>query len=628
MNLLTSHGQAIRSTLAFCRVTHLMRALLSLKYRQVGYSAAMADLLLVLQLAIEVSFALLAIRTAAAWVHEPDARHGYLTLALGSLAVVLLVAPELGAGGSGGQLLTDVAAILFVASGLGLVMFRDSVVPFGSGARRLIILGILAVMVLAVAAQLPADPSAPHDSLQTVALVAVVGVWAACLVEPMATFALASRGTPAVEGARLRAISVGYAGLLAVVMTGTVVNSGGGPALTLVIDLVTLAIVPLLYVAFFPPVWLRRVWRQREEDQFRHALHDLLLYSPDRVTLADRAVGWAARLVGGDSAYVIDSDGSVLAAHGISLEDAGRQTEARYPLSLTGDGRAPRRDGSIVVLPLDLQGGRGAVVIASGRLAPMFGDDEMSQLRQYASSISAGLERVTLTARVHALEKAKSEFLSVASHELRGPMTVIKGYLTMLDAGSLGEIPARARTVLPLLISKSDEVSWMLEQMVEASRLEEGRLALKKRRLNIIELACAAVDGVKMLVTGHEVSVIQPPAALMADVDPDRFQIVVRNLLTNAAKYSPSGTDIKVEIRREDGKGVVAVTDQGVGISAEDQLHLFTRFGRVESTQHVHGTGLGLWLSKEIARMHDGDLTVTSEPGHGSTFVFAVPSSQ
>ncbi len=364
------------------------------------------------------------------------------------------------------------------------------------------------------------------------------------------------------------------------------------------------------------------------EDQFREALHDLLLYSPDRVTLAQRAVGWAARLVGADSAYVIDSDGSVLAAQGITVEDANKQIEAQRPLSLIGDGRAPRRAGSTVVLPLDLQGGRGAVVIASGRLAPMFGDDEMSQLRQYASSISAGLERVTLTARVHALEKAKSEFLSVASHELRGPMTVIKGYLTMLDAGSLGEMPAGARSVLPLLISKSDEVNWMLEQMVEASRLEEGRLDLKKRRLNIVELACASVEGVKMLVTGHEVSVMKPPAEVMADVDPDRFQIVVRNLLTNAAKYSQSGTEIKVEIRGDDRSGVVAVTDHGVGISAEDQLHLFTRFGRIESTQHVHGTGLGLWLSREIARMHDGDLTVTSALGHGSTFVFAVPLSQ
>ncbi|HUZ87244.1 MAG TPA: HAMP domain-containing sensor histidine kinase [Candidatus Baltobacterales bacterium] len=364
------------------------------------------------------------------------------------------------------------------------------------------------------------------------------------------------------------------------------------------------------------------------EDQFRHALHDLLRYSPDRVTLAERALGWAVRLVGGDSAWLIDSDGSVLAAQGITVEEARGQTQARQLLSVTGDGGAPLRVGSSVVLPLDLQGGRGAIVITSGRLAPTFSDDEMSQLRQYASSISAGLDRVTFTARIHALEKAKSEFLSVASHELRGPMTVIKGYLTMLEEGSLGEMPPRAHSVLPLLISKSDEINWMLEEMVEASRLEEGKLALKKRRLDIVELAGAAVDGVRMLVSGHQLNVVRPPAPVGADVDPDRFQIVIRNLLTNAAKYSPPGTEIKVDISRKGESGVVAVTDQGVGISAEDQMQLFMRFGRIESTQHVHGTGLGLWLSREIARMHGGDLTVESELGRGSTFVFAVPLSQ
>ncbi|HSP09643.1 MAG TPA: ATP-binding protein [Candidatus Dormibacteraeota bacterium] len=588
----------------------------------------MADLLLILQLAIEVSFAALAIRTAASWIRQPDARHAYLALALGSLAVLLLIAPALGSGGTVVQLITDVAVVLFLLSGYGLLMFRDSIVPLGEGARRVITLAMLALALGAVAAQLPANTSAPRGPLQTAVLVAVIAVWAACLAEPVVTFAIASRGTPAVEGARLRALSMGYSALLAVVVIGTFASSRAAQSLTFVIDLVTLGVVPLLYVAFFPPAWLRMVWRHPEEDQFRHALHDLLLYSPDRVTLAQRALGWAARLVGGDSAYVIDSDGSVLAAQGITVEKAVKQIEARRPHSVTGDGRAPWRDGSSVVLPLDLQGGGGAIVIASGRLAPMFGDDEIGQLRQYASSISAGLERVTLTARVQGLEKAKSEFLSVASHELRGPMTVIKGYLTMLEAGSLGEMPTRARSVLPLLISKSDEVSWMLEQMVEASRLEEGKLALKKRLLNIVDLAGVAVEGVKMLVTGHEVTVDQPVDAILAEVDPDRFQIVVRNLLTNAAKYSPSGTEIKVDISKRDGFGVVTVTDQGVGISAEDHMHLFTRFGRIQATQHVHGTGLGLWLSREIARMHDGDLTVESELGHGSRFLFAVPLSQ
>jgi signal transduction histidine kinase len=101
--------------------------------------------------------------------------------------------------------------------------------------------------------------------------------------------------------------------------------------------------------------------------------------------------------------------------------------------------------------------------------------------------------------------------------------------------------------------------------------------------------------------------------------------MVIRNLLSNAAKYSPAGSDITVRIQRASGKAIVAVTDQGVGISPEDQANLFTRFGRMQSTPHVQGTGLGLWLSREIARMHDGDLTVQSTIGRGSTFVLEVP---
>jgi signal transduction histidine kinase len=362
-----------------------------------------------------------------------------------------------------------------------------------------------------------------------------------------------------------------------------------------------------------------------EEDQFRSALHDLLLYSPDRETLAKRALGWAQRLTGGESAFVIDSDGSILASNGVDKDEAQRIAELKNFLSAAGQRREPWRLDHLLIVPLDLEKGPGAIVLVSGRMTITFGDDELSRLAQYAISITAGLDRVNLTSRIHALEKAKSEFLNVASHELRGPMTIIKGYLTMLDAGSLGELPPKASSVLPLLISKSDEINWMLEQMLEAARLEEGRLELNKQRGDVVELTGRAIDGVRMLLRGHDLKVDEPAEAVEADLDPDRFQMVVRNLLSNAAKYSPAGAGITVRIRRNDGMATVAVIDRGTGISPEDQVNLFTRFGRVRSTQHVQGTGLGLWLSREIARMHDGDLTVHSDVGSGSTFVLEVP---
>jgi len=588
----------------------------------------MAEVLLVLELAIEVAFAVLAIRTLASWVGQPDRRHGYLALALGSLAILILTAPLLGGSGATAQLLTDVALVMFLVSGYGLLMFRDTFVPFRPRTTRLLTATIVGIGLIAIVLQLPANPEAPHTELQSLVLVAVIGIWTFCIIEPIVTFWMAAGGRPAVEKARLRAISTGYAGLLLVVVVGTIAGSLNS-FLSLVVSLAALAIVPILYVAFFPPAWLRWFWRQPEEDQFRHAIHDLLLYSPDRATLADRALAWAERLVGGEAAFVLDSDGSVLAAHGISLLDATALSKRSAFLKPDGsaDGHAPWQAGSTVVVPLDLRQGRGAMILLSGRLSPMFGDDELGRLHQYATSITAGLDRVMLSSKIAALERAKTEFLNIASHELRGPMTVIKGYLTMLDAGALGDMSAKARSVLPLLISKSDEVNWMIEQMIEASRLEEGRLALKRQRADIVELTDSAIEGVKMLLTGHELKIDTPPQPIEADVDPDRFQIVVRNLLSNAAKYSASGTDIDVEVRRDGDQALVSVRDQGVGISKQDQAQLFTRFGRIQSSVHVQGTGLGLWLSKEIARMHDGDLTVDSGHGAGATFTFSVPVS-
>src|SRR5467141_1530013 len=419
----------------------------------------MPEFLRVLQLAIEVAFALLAIRTVVSWVRQPDRRHGNLALALGSLAILILISPLLVGTGATVQLLTDVALVMFLVSGYGLLMFRDSFVPFRPRTNLLITAGIVAIGLIGIVLELPANPETQHSPLQSLVLVAVLGVWVFCILEPIVTFWIAAGGRPAVEKARLRAISIGYAGLLLVV---------------------------------------------------------------------------------GEAAFVLDSDASVLAAHGISVPDAtalGKRSAFLKPEG-NADGHAPWQAGTALVIPLDLREGRGAMILLSGRLSPMFGDDELGRLHQYAASITAGLDRVALSSKIAALERAKTDFLNIASHELRGPMTVIKGYLTMLDAGALGDMSPKAHAVLPLLISKSDEVNWMIEQMIEAARLEEGRLALKRQRTDIVELTDSAIEGVKMLLTGHELRVDAPQQAIEADVDPDRFQIVVRNLLSNAAKYS------------------------------------------------------------------------------------------
>lgn len=587
----------------------------------------MANLLLILERATQAAFVLLALAALVDWIRHRDRRRGQLALAFGSLAALIVIAPTLGLAGAFNPVLTDVALVVFLLSGYALLMFRDSFIPLSTATRRAVPMAIAAVAVLGMVAQLQPDPQQRHGPLQSVALIAVMVTWSLCVLEPIVRLWLSSVNRPSVECARLRALSLGYAALAAEIIVGTLAGSAvRQPNFALATAIVTLAIVPLLFVSFSPPAWLRWLWRQPEEDAFRNALHDLLLFSPDRAVLADRALGWAMRLVGGAGAFIVDSDGSILAAQMMTLEEAQAVAAGSAVAPPKVLDRVSSRAVSRLTVPLHLQKGEGAMIILSGAFTPMFGDDEVLRLQQYAGSITAGLDRVLLNERVVSLEKVKTEFLNVASHELRGPMTVIKGYLTMLEAGSVGDLSAQTRTVLRLLITKSDEVTWMLDQMVEVARLEEGRLALHKLPSDLVELTEQAVEGVSQLLSKHVLSVETPPRPIQADVDPDRFQIVVRNLLSNAAKYSPAGGRIGVRVS-SNGVAKVAVTDEGFGIASEDQARLFTRFARIETkaTVGIAGTGLGLWLSREIARMHDGDLTVESTAGRGSTFTFQVP---
>jgi signal transduction histidine kinase len=280
-------------------------------------------------------------------------------------------------------------------------------------------------------------------------------------------------------------------------------------------------------------------------------------------------------------------------------------------------------------VPLPLDEGTGMLVVFSGPFTPLFGTDEVARVGAWAAAITAGLDRVVLTERIAALEQSKSQFLNLASHELRGPITVLRGYLSMAQGGSLGRLSPELKKVLPLLIGRADEMNALVEQMIEAARLEEGRLELKPEQADLREIAARALELVRPLADGDHPLVIDAPSdAVPVVVDAERIATIVSNLLTNAIKYSPGGGEVRCSVMREDGVAKVSVSDRGVGIAPKDLPRLFTRFGRIanKATNHVPGTGLGLYLSRELARMHGGDLTVTSKPGEGSTFTLAVPA--
>jgi signal transduction histidine kinase len=450
--------------------------------------------------------------------------------------------------------------------------------------------------------------------------------------EPIVRFWLASRDMPSVQKARMRALSFGFAGLIAIlvfdVFGGSAVQS---PTAIIATQLIALAMVPVIYVSFAPPGILRGVWRMGEAAELRAAIQDLLIFSPTRQDLAEKATGWAMRLLGAQGAFIVDSEGTIVASSGVDDVEVIEIIAARKGGPQGGIEAALPGRGAAIVAPLHLTEGIGFLGVTAGPFTPLFGSDEVNQLRGYASSVTAGLERVRVTERLAAIEKNKTQFLNLASHELRGPLTVVHGYVSMLEGGLLGDLNERGRKAVPVISAKVLEMNALIEQMIEAARLEDGALMLRPEANDLRDIVVAAVDSARPVLDGrHMIHVKCPDRPVHVRVDGERVKTIVSNLVSNAIKYSPEGGPVDVEVVNRGGIARVSVKDQGVGIAKEDLPILFTRFGRVSTpqTDHLPGTGLGLYLGRQLARLHGGEITVESDPGRGSTFTLHLPVSE
>lgn len=225
------------------------------------------------------------------------------------------------------------------------------------------------------------------------------------------------------------------------------------------------------------------------------------------------------------------------------------------------------------------------------------------------------------------LEKAKSEFLRLASHELRGPASTLTGYLSMIEDESLGPIPQKLRPVVPLLQAKARQISLLANEMVEAARLEDQRFELKRKRIDLRELVGRTVQMAGTTATPKHRLRFEDKVGEQVWVMGDlmRLEIVASNLVDNAIKYSPRGGDVITTLSVDGNLALISVSDTGLGIAAEDMSRLFVRFNRLSQLTDVPGTGLGLYLARELARLHGGDISVVSTPGQGSEFTLSLP---
>ena len=562
----------------------------------------------------------LAAATAFLWYRERGRAQGLLACSLISLGLVSALGrfqdPQ-----HPNTIVSVITILAFLASAYFVLLFRNEFIPLTRRSRLAanILLAGSVVVGVALVTVLQRAPQA----VQTALAFEIVAAWAIFIGEPIVRFWLASNSLPAVQQARLRFLSFGFAILIAILIVDVVGGSAvQSPTAIIVTQLLALATVPFIYVSFAPPSILRRLWRMGEETEVRAAMQDLLIFSPSRQALAERAVYWALRLVGATAGFIVDSDGKIMATAGM---DAARAAA----MNVDGESDPRHPDRTIIRAPLHLVEGKGSLVVVGGPFTPLFGSDEISQLRAYANSVSAGLQRVRVTERMAALEKNKTQFLNLASHELRAPLTVIRGYVSMLKSGLLGSLNESGRKASDVMAAKVSEMNELIEEMIDAARLEDGGLSLRAVDADLREIATSAVEMVTPLIdASHRIVLDLPDRRVRVTVDPDRTKTIITNLLTNAIKYSPQGGQVTCQVRsNRGGLARVAVSDEGLGISRENISTLFTRFGRIVTpeTEHLRGTGLGLFLSRQLARLQGGDIAVVSEPGKGSTFTLQLP---
>ena len=216
------------------------------------------------------------------------------------------------------------------------------------------------------------------------------------------------------------------------------------------------------------------------------------------------------------------------------------------------------------------------------------------------------------------------EIISTVSHELRSPLTSIKGFTSLLISRWDDIAEDRKLEMLEQVRHDADRVTRMLTELLDISRLETGQLHLRRRPLDLAALAASVVEKVALQEPDLEADVVFPPDFPEVMADADKVEQVLSNLVENAAKYaSPRG--LRIEGSVSDDGIAVAVTDSGEGIPAEDLPRVFERFFRREEGRPT-GTGLGLWISRGLVEAHGGGLTANSVVGEGSTFRFTLPS--
>lgn len=270
------------------------------------------------------------------------------------------------------------------------------------------------------------------------------------------------------------------------------------------------------------------------------------------------------------------------------------------------------------------------IVVMSGHRAQTDARRKLRELLSHEHILVSELDR--RNAELKSADEARLRLLSVVTHELGNPLTSISAFISMLSKNRDGNLSDREINMVGAISRGETQMRMLLKDLLDLSRVEANELELNIAPVDLTEVVKGVVESMIPIVDekSQTISTVFPDGCVDVDGDRARLDQVVANLVSNASKYSPGNTEIKISVSIDNSCCAVNVADQGIGISVEDQAKLFTPFFRADNTEtrEVRGTGLGLVICRQIVELHGGRMTLRSTRGRGTTVRIELPIAE
>ena len=395
--------------------------------------------------------------------------------------------------------------------------------------------------------------------------------------------------------------------------------------------------------------------RRVEELSLFQQIDQQLNKSLDLNRVLSLALDWAVGLTGADGGSIglveTPEEGEppvlrLLVHRGEEVEESERIVNIDHPVLAgilkTGDSSFTRDvgvdrsiDGTPAAVQLaipiksDRDGSVTGIITLEGQHPDTIDDDDIAFVERLADRAAVAIKNSRLYEAIHAANKAKSDFISVVTHEMRLPLTSIKGYVDLIMSGMTGELNDQQQQFFTVIKRNLGRMSVLISDLADINRIESGRMQFENRPFPLRQIVDDVVASMQEVITEKEQQLETAVAEdlPMVYADPNRITQVLTNLVSNAHKYTPENGSIRIEAQPDTDEMVISVADDGYGISEEDQIKLFTQFFRAEDQEvrEQPGWGLGLSIVKKMVEAQGGEIWFKSKLGEGSTFTFTIP---